>query len=217
MNTLATIALIGLTLTLPAAGAAQEAEAETGTFTLLQGDAAIATETFYRTAERLETTLEIANQATLVSRADLAPDATIRRLEIEVHGPDGAEGEPIETSAATFAAEGVTLEQPIGNVLNQEPQPVEEGAIPYVNPSPSYMEQVVRRARALGGDEVRVGIWMPGQPLAETAVVSFSDGEATLDLAGIVIQVTTDDDGRLLSATIPAQGVSIIREQPPAP
>ncbi|HSH46706.1 MAG TPA: hypothetical protein VK966_12750 [Longimicrobiales bacterium] len=198
-----------LVLALPAAAGAQQPD--TGTFSVLQGDAAIATETFSRTADRLETTLEITNQATLVTRSDLAADATIRRMEIEVYGP-GGEGEPIETSAATFAGEGVTLEQPIGTVVTEEPQPAEQGSIPYVNPSPSYMEQILRRARAIGGDEVRVGIWMPGQPIAETSVVAFDDGAATINLAGIVIEATTDAEGRLLGATIPAQGVTIIRE-----
>lgn len=195
----------------PAMASAQQ-PADAGTFTLVQANATIATETFERTADLLETTLEITNQATLVTRSTLNQDATIARMEVEVYGPGGIGDEAIESSAANFQDDAVTVEQPIGTALEGEPQPTGAGAIPYVNPSPSYMEQIIRRAHAVGGDDVEVSLWIPGQPQGTAATVSFGDGSATIDLAGVIIEAETDADGRILSATIPAQNVTITRE-----
>lgn len=209
MQKLTTAALL-LAVAAPGHAAAQGVP-DSGTFTLIQGDAVIATERFERTDDRLETSLELTNQATMVTRSTLHADATVSRIEVEVYGPGGVDGNLIQSSAATFENETVVLEQPIGEAVGDEAQPADAGALPYVNPSPSYMEQIVRRARVTGGQEVRVPLWIPGQPQA-SATVTFGDGAATISLGGVVIEAETDDRGRLLGATIPSQGITIDRD-----
>lgn len=206
---LAATAVLALAL---ATGATAQAP-EAGTFTLTQNGTTIATETFERSADVLETELAVVNQATLVTHGTLRPDATIGRLAVRVYGPGGPTGEPLQTSAVTFENGTATFEQPIGAAAG-EPRDVAEGAVPYVNPSPSYMEQILRRARVLGGDTVTVPLWTPGPGGGQMieATVVFGDGSATFTLGPVAVEATTDAVGRLLSARVPSQGLIIERE-----
>lgn len=205
-------------LTLAAISPAIAQQPESGTFTLTQSGATIATETFHRAAALLETELTVVNQATLRTRGTLRPDATLARLEVTVYGPGGATGEPVQTSAVLFRNGTATFEQPIGTSAG-EPREIGEGAVPYLNPSPAFMEQILRRARVVGGDTVAVPVWTPapGGGRMTTATVVFRDaaaGEdaATLTLGGVVIEATTDRTGRLLSARVPSQALEIRRD-----
>jgi hypothetical protein len=201
-------------LALAAASAAVGQQPESGTFTLTQNGATIATETFERSARVLETELTVVNQATLQTHATLRPDATVGRLAVSVFGPGGATGEPVQTSAVRFENGTATFEQPVGTPAG-EPTEVDAGAVPYVNPSPSFMEQILRRARAMGGDSVAVPVWTPGPGGGRmtTATVVFAERTATLTLGPVAIEATTDAVGRLLSARVPAQALVIAREQ----
>ena len=199
-------------LLLAAATAAAAQDVETGTFTLTQHGAVIATEAFTRSAALLETRLDVVNQATLQTRGTLRPDASLSRLAVRVYGPGGVTGEPVQTSAVTFADGFATFEQPIGQPAG-EPKEVEPGVVPYVNPSPSFLEQILRRARVLGRDTVAVPVWTPGPGGGRIigAVVAFDGPSGTLSMAGVAIEVTTDAVGRLLSARVPVQSLVIER------
>ena len=200
-------------LLLGLASAASAQAPETGTFTLIQNGTVIATETFTRSPTLLETELEIVNQATLQARGTLRPDATISRLAVRVFGPGGITGEPVQTSAVNFADGRATFEQPIGEPAG-EPKDVGEGVVPYVNPSPSFMEQILRRARTVGGDTVGLSVWTPapggGQVIG--AVVAFDGDGGTLSMGGVAVEITTDAAGRLLSARVPAQSLLVERK-----
>lgn len=196
-----------------AASPAAAQEAETGTFVLTQDGTVIATETFSRSATLLRTELDVVDQATLQTRGTLLPDGTISRLAVRVFGPGGATGEPVQTSAVNFADGLATFEQPIGEPVGV-PKEVEPGAVPYVSPSPSLMEQILRRARALGRDTLSIPVWTPapggGQVIG--AVVAFDGDGGTLALEGLAIEITSDAVGRLFSARIPAQSLVIERK-----
>ncbi|MBW3552403.1 MAG: hypothetical protein KY466_02770 [Gemmatimonadetes bacterium] len=196
-----------------AASPAAAQEAETGTFVLTQNGTVIATETFTRSAALLRTELDVIDQATLQTRGTLRPDATISRLAVRVFGPGGVTGEPVQTSAVNFADGLATFEQPIGEPVG-EPKEVEPGAVPYVYPSPSLMEQILRRARAVGSDTLAVPVWTPGPGGGRVigAVVAFHGEGGTLAMEGVAIEITSDAVGRLLSARIPAQSLVIERK-----
>lgn len=199
-------------LLLAAAATASAQEPETGTFTLTQNGTVIATETFTRSATLLETELTVVNQATLQTRGTLRPDGTISRLAVRVFGPGGVTGEPVQTSAVSFTDGLATFEQPIGEPAG-EPKEVGAGVVPYVNPSPAFMEQILRRARVLGGDTVGLSVWTPapggGQVIG--AVVAFAGDAGTLSMGGVAVEITTDAAGRLLSARVPAQSLVVER------
>lgn len=185
---------------------------ETGVFSIEQGGAIFATESFARWSDRLEAELDVRGQATIRFDADLEGDETISRLEVMVFEAGNTGGEPLQTSAATFDGGQVSLEQPIGQATG-ETQPVAEDAIPYMNPSPSFMEQILRRARAKGGAQVSVPVWVPTQEGGQTglATVAFDGNDATITLGGVRILTRTDAEGRLLSGSVPAQQLTIER------
>ena len=195
-----------------AAATASAQEPETGTFTLTQNGTVIATERFTRSATLLETRLEVVNQATLQTRGTLRPDGTVSRLAVRVFGPGGVTGEPVQTSAVNFAGELATFEQPIGEPAG-EPKEVDEGVVPYVNPSPAFMEQILRRARLVGGDTVAIPVWTPGPGGGQVigAVIAFDGDGGTLSMGGVAVEITTDGVGRLLSARVPAQSLVVER------
>lgn len=195
-----------------ATAATPTAAQETGTFTILQAGNEIATESFTRTADRLETELEITGQAVIAARATLSPDATVDRLELRILPPDDPDADPFQSTAAEFRDDSVHYEQPIGNPAGVST--ADDGTIPYVDPSPSFMEQILRRARALGGEQATVQIWMQAQggPQVVPADVIFDGNDATLMLGNAMIEATTDGEGRLLSGEIPAQQVVIERQ-----
>ena len=198
-------------LLLVAASAAAQ-QPDSGTFTLLQHGSEIATESFTRSATLLETALAIAGQGTFQTTGRLRPDATLSRLEVRVFGPGGATGEPIQSSAVSFRDGMTIVEQPIGTTVG-EPKEVPAGVVPYLNPSPSFMEQILRRARAVGGDTVEVQVWTPSPAggLVLPAAIIFAGDAATLTLGGVLIEIATDPTGRLLSATVPSQSLVIKR------
>lgn len=198
----------GLALAAPPAAAQ-----ETGTFVLTQNGNQIATETFTRSADRLETELAVTGRARIATEADLADDAMVDRVEIRVFPPGSPDADPIQTTAADFGADSVHVEQPIGTPTAG--QPAVRGTIPFMNPSPAHMEQIVRRARALHGDNVTVQIWVPSQGAGQVipAQVTFNDdGSATLGLGSTAVELQLDDQGRLTHGEIPSQGVVIERQ-----
>jgi hypothetical protein len=188
---------------------------ETGAFTLTQNGTLIGTEEFTRAPGRLDTELRVLNQPTLTTTASLRPDATVGRLEVRVYPTGNPAGDPARTLAAVFGEGSVRLEQPIGESADEGEggRPLAAGSVPYINPSPSYLEQLVRRATALGGSPVDVPVWSPapGGGAVATATVTREDGSVTLDLSGVRILLEVDGDGRVVSGRVPAQGVVIQR------
>ena len=199
-----------IAVSLLAASTASAQAPETGTFTLQQFGTTIATETFRRTPTSLETDLTIPSEATVRTSSTLNRDGTLARLEVRVL-PPGGEGAPLQSTGVAFSGARATPERPIGNAL--APMDVPTGTVAYVNPSPSFMEQILRRARAVGGDSVTVPILTPGAGGLQVveATVVFAADAATLTLGGVAVQAVTDEVGRFLSGTVPSQGLVISR------
>ena len=194
--------------------AAAAAAADQAQFTVSQEGAVVATERFTRSANRLESELVFPGQARLAYTATLAPDATIPRLELQAFAADAPAGAPaMQRAVATFRGDSVITESMQGDSTQTTRRAAPAGAIPYINPSPVLMEQIIRRARAIGGERVEVPIVVAGSGgQVATATVTFQGARgATLDVAGVEIIFALDDAGRVLSATVPSQNVSIER------
>lgn len=203
-------AVVG-SLALASAALAPAAAQDTGTFVLTQGGNQIATETFTRTGDRLETRLDVTEQGIMTTEATLGGAGTVSRMELRVLPPGSPDAEPLQTIAADFRADSVHVEQPIGTATAATA--VAEGTIPYLNPSPSYMEQILHRARAIGGADVTVQTWIPGPGGGQVvpAQVTFDGDAASLALGPATIEIETDADGRLLGAEVSAQELVIER------
>ena len=186
---------------------------ESGTFVLTQNGNEVATEEFTRTDDTLETAMAVPGRALIETDATLAGDGIVERLEIRVLPPGSPEAEPLQTTAAEFRSDSVFVEQPIGT--SAAAQPAVLGTVPFMNPSPSHIEQMLRRARALGGSNVTVQIWIPTEGAGQVAPAQIAfndDGSATLSLGSVIFELQTDEEGRVLSGEVPSQGLVIERQ-----
>lgn len=204
----ALVAACSLTLAVAMPATAQES----GTFTLVQGGNQVATETFTRSGDQLETELRVTGQGIIATDAVLGTDGTVERVELRILPVGDPDADPLQSTAADFQNDSIHVEQPIGTATASSA--ATGGTVPYVNPSPSYMEQILRRARALGGSEVTVQIWTPGQGAGDVgpAHVAFDGESAILTLGEATIELETDAEGRVLKAEVPDQGLVIERE-----
>lgn len=197
-----------------ALAAGPTAAQESGTFVLTQNGNEIATEEFTRTDDMLEAEMTVPGRAVIATEATLAGDGIVERLEVRVLPAGSPEADPIQTTAAEFRSDSVFVEQPIGT--SAAAQPAGLGTVPFMNPSPSHLEQILRRARALGGSNVTVQVWiLPSQgagQVADAQVAFGDDGAAALSLGSVTFELQTDEEGRLLGGEVPAQGLVIERQ-----
>lgn len=198
----------------PARAAAPSSATETGTFALRQGENTLVTERFTRRAGELEAELTTPNGDRVGITAHFRPDASVAHIEVREFERGAAAGSaPARTSSGTFQGDSVQLSQASGDSTETAGRETVRGTVVYVNPSPSLMEQIVRRARAIGGERVEVPVWLPanGGQNASATVVFMAPDSAELSLATARIRMRTDAQGRLLGGSIPAQGLTIER------
>lgn len=200
----------------PPAPRAAAAAPERGVFALIQSGTDIFTESFTRTPERLETVLTGPSGGRAAITADLATDATVTRIQVEEFRR--ADTVAARTSAAVFMGDSVFLEQSGQGPPLAARRQIPAGSIPFVNPSPSLMEQIVRRARVIGGSPVQVPVWAAsggGQPT--TATVTLEGNQARILVNNVEVQLTLDESGRITGGSVPQQGLTLERRPPGAP
>jgi hypothetical protein len=193
--------------------AVQPAVAEEASFALRQGANQIATDRFRRTAQLLEGDLTAPNGARVAYMVQLRPDASVSHIEVRQFAPGAAaDAAPAQQSSGTFRGDTVHLTQVQGGETQTAHRTTVPGVVPYLNPSPAFMEQIVRRARAMGGERVEVPIWIPTGGQNATATVAFTaPGAAVLSLGGVEVQLQVDPQGRVTGGSVPAQGLTIER------
>ena len=183
-----------------------------GRFVLTQGSDTIGSEHFSRTNDRLRAEFTARGVEAFRYDAELAPDASVKRIRLTVRPPAGG----AQTSTAAFAGDSVTLtrEAP-GDSARGARRPAAPGSVPFVNPSPSLMEQIVRRARVLGGGTASVPVFVGGAgPANVTAVVDFAASDsARLELGGVSVLLRVDGAGAILGGSVPSQRLTISRSQ----
>lgn len=185
---------------------------ERATFTLVRQGDTVATESFARTPELLDATLTVPNQARLVYSVTLAPDATMRRIEARVLGPAPSDTTPLQRSSAEFRGDSVYAVTFTGDSAQRRATAVPPGTIFYLSPSVALMEQIVRRARAVGGDSVAVPVLLAGTGgRTLMASVVFAPDSARLVLGPAEARLSVDQAGRVLGGAVPSQSVTIAR------
>lgn len=212
LGLLAGAALAALISSVPRVLLAQQGDA----FVLLlaSGDT-IAVERFTRTADRLSGELLMpAAGARFTYTATLAPDATVTRLENALRPAAADRNAPAQQSAViTFPGDSAIA------VITQGDQSVTQrlasrpGALPFINPSFALVEQLVRRAFAIGGDSVGVPTFLVqgGQTLSVTIRRLGSDS-VIVDLAGgAPARLAVGAAGEITGGAVPAQGLRIVR------
>jgi hypothetical protein len=184
---------------------------DSGVRAILQTGRDVFTERYTRTSERVESVLTAPGLHAMVN-LQLGPNATVRRLEVRQFSASNA---PQGTVTAEFRGDSVFGEATSPNSAPQViRQAVPAGSIPFVNPSPVLMEQIVRRARAIGGSPVQVPIWLvAGGGQSAMSTVTFVEGGATFTLGPVEVSVTLDEQGRINGGNIPQQGLTLARRE----
>ena len=190
---------------------------EEASFSLRQGANVLASELFRRTDRLLEVDLTVLNAGRVSYTAELRPDASIARIDVRQYAPGAApDAAPAQRSSGVFQGDTVALTQGEGAAMQTARRATAPGVIPYINPSPSLMEQIVRRAKAIGGDRVDVPIWVPGgggQNATATVQTTAPDSvRLTVGTTEVLLQI--DPRGRVLGGSVPAQGLTLERTAP---
>lgn len=208
-------AAAALLLALAAPAAAQTPES--GEWIIRRGGDTIATETYTRTPRRLQAELAT-RMPVLRQRADaeLAADATVPRLGFTVLPGRAGEAEPTASGTVSFRGDSAFAEVRGAATAPRQRFAPGVGALPYVNLSVALLEQVVRRARALGGREARVPMLNVAGGNAFTAVVGFPAADsATVEVGPVALRFGVDASGRLLGGCVPSQGITMERRGRP--
>jgi hypothetical protein len=187
---------------------------EEAVFTVRQGGTEILTERTRRTADRLDGGFALPNGARVEYQAHLRPDASVARLDLRQWEPGSAAGaQPALTSTGTFEGGTAQMSQTRGGQTETAQRDAPERLVVFINPSPALLEQVILRARAMGGERVEVPVWVPsGGGQSVSATVAFDGPEAaTVTMGDTQLMARMDARGRLLSASVPAQGVTFER------
>jgi hypothetical protein len=199
----------------PARAAAAPASPAEGRFLLVQGVNPIATEDFRRTAGGFEADLQPSGeQPGLSYQARVTSQALIDSLTVEMEAPGGEPQRLVLMLEPSGDSAVVRYTQWRGDSAIERTVGTQAGAVFYLNPSPSMMEQIVRRARVVGGDSVNVPIFMPiGAGRTALVAVTFPHADsAVTNVGGVAVRMRIDEEGRLLGAAVPTQGLTIERE-----
>jgi uncharacterized protein len=203
-----TAAALLIAVAAPAAAQAPERYA----FVVRLGLDTLAVENVVREAAQLQA--EMTGQAIgrMVYSATVAPDGATTALTLSAWRP-GVAGDDAPLQRATLEVADDTVHVEITGAAGNATQrlPTRPGAVLYVNPSFALLEQVLARARALGGSPVAVPVFavQGGQTL--NATVTWVGSDSALIVLGAEMRVAVSPAGRILGAAVPSQQLTATR------
>lgn len=206
-------ALIALSMA-GAAHAQQPASAASPTeFVVTAGTDTIAVERYTRTAAEVKSDLLIRAQgARLTFTMALAPDATVSRLETEARRANSsATDAPLQRAAVDFTHDSALVT--IGDATAPSQRfATPAGTLPFINLSSAIIEQILLRARAMGGDTAEVPVFaVSGGRTVRASVQWTGSNNASITVSGVAITASVSPEGLFLGGTVPAQGVHFAR------
>ena len=94
--------------------------------------------------------------------------------------------------------------------------PMPKGTLPLMGTSVAFLEQLLRRARAVGGDSVTIPVMLVGAQASLDVLTMIKNGSDSVVLVGadgnqaIGIHLAVDAQGRILGGGIPVSSMRII-------
>jgi alpha-beta hydrolase superfamily lysophospholipase len=206
--------LLAAAATVPALSAAHaQAHRERAVFVVLLNRDTIAAETMTRTARQAEGTLRLLSPMLLIKQSlAFTPANGLERMTLSVGR--GARGDSaLQRSELILRGDSAVshVEQAGGAPTAEHRFAVRPGAVPFINLSGLSLEQIIRRARAMGGDTLNVPVLLTNGQTILASVVRAGADSVVVVLGGVVLRARTDSVGRLLGASVPAQGVIFVR------
>lgn len=183
-------------------------EPERASFYLLRGADTVIIERSARTPSELTGEfLDKARGARLAYVAAITPERTIDKLA--VHSYRSATDSVGEI--AVFELDADQMRATVGRD-GPVPLPSVEGALPVLNPSVAFIEQMVMRAKTLSKEpSVTVPVFLIGTQNSSTASVNFRGDSAVIIYANVIMRVAISSTGQVLGGVVPSQQVTIVR------
>ncbi|HEX5435898.1 MAG TPA: alpha/beta fold hydrolase [Gemmatimonadaceae bacterium] len=188
-------------------------------FVVTAGADTVATEDYSRTATLVSTTMVNRPQALRYAvTLTLTPDATVSRVETTVrHASTASSSAPLQSAVLRFTGDSVLVTIGAQTTPSQR-FAVPAGTLPFINLSSAIIEQILLRARALGGTAADVPLFvMAGGALVHATVRWVGADSAALGVGGVEIRARVSRDGRFLGGVVPSQHVRFMRVASAAP
>lgn len=185
---------------------------EQNAFYLISGKDTIIAERVTRTPGELRGEfLDRARGGRMEYVATLSADASITKLA--THYYRGAADTVGDRATFEMAGDHVVAQMGAASPANV---PSIAGALPIVNPSVAFLEQMVLRAKAISGGDtvhsVQLPLFILGAPQPVPATITFVHTDSvTLSYAGVVMRLAISPAGRLVSGLAPALNIVIAR------
>ena len=205
------IAPAGLLLCGATSMAAQNTEPYT--FRMIAGADTLSSEVVQRSATRVDVDMidKTAGAHWQYSLA-LTPDGRVSEMTNAYYRLAQDDTVPYQSAALTFGSDTVTVTIS-GNVSHVEKIASRADALPYINPSFAMVEQLLRRARAIGGSANTLHIFsVVGGTTVPVLVERLGADSAVVRIGQTEMRVTEGPDGALIEAAVPAQHIRVIRE-----
>jgi uncharacterized protein len=219
MNRLAHVVLVLAAGAAPALAQAPAAVPGRTTFVVTQAGDTLAVERVTRTAARLESDLVVRAQGLRWEFAlALTPDALVSTMQNMVRMLNAVPGSPpAQAGMVEFRGDSVIAEMTAPAHATQR-FATTAGALPFVNLSAAIAEQIVRRARVLGGPHAVVPMFVVAGARTVPAEVTWpASDSAVILLGGVELRVAVAADGSLRGAVVPTQQVRFTRVDGDAP
>lgn len=195
-----------LTFASSAVAAAQAPEA--ATFYLIIGNDTIIVERMTRLPNRLHFQLfQVKQLGKMDLTAELLPSAQVSAVDVSFFA-SARDTVPARHASARFAGDSVGFVG--GDATNW--LHVGKNAIPNVNPSSSLLEQMLIRAKAMGGPKAEMSfVYLPTGPEIPATVTWNGADSALVQFAGVTMRLAVSSTGRLHGGFVPAQNARIVR------
>jgi len=194
---------------------------ERAAFVLRRGADTVVVERFSRTRDLLSGDIDVRGQGSIEYQASLDyPAQTVSRILVGMVPASTPKATATQRATAVFRGDSVIVENVFGDSTRTNRYATQVGAVPYVNPSVAMAEQIVRRARVLGGGpqaqpvgSVPLPVFVAGTGgQTVVATVTFAGADSVqLNLAGTALRFAIDRNLRIVGGAVPSQGLTIVR------
>jgi uncharacterized protein len=195
-------------LPFPGTGAAPESAPRS--FVVTRGGDTLVVERIARAGDRLDSDfLDKAHGLRISLTMTLAPDALVTRAEVTVRmAASPPDAQPVQQLTLTFEPDSVVISAGSGSPAPAQRIPAPNGVLPFLDLSVATAEQILLRARSLGGAtaEVPMLAMMGGQVTSATVQWDGPDN-VVLSLGGVDVHARVSATGEIIDAVVPAQNV----------
>ena len=196
------------------------AESSARSFVVTHEADKLAVERITRRIDRVESDfLDTAHGLRVALAMLLAPDALVTRAEVTVRmAASPPDAPPVQQLTLTFEPDAVVIAVGSGDPASATRIPLPPGALPFLNLSVATAEQILLRARSLGGAAADVPIFsMMGGQVTSAAVHWGGSDDVVLSIGGVDVHARVSGTGEIIEAVVPAQNVRFRQNGAAAP